>query len=143
MAPLIAFYHGQPTDYVLEYRQGRVRRAGPGLAFFYWVPTTSLAAVPLSTADVPFILNETTGNFQAVTVQGQLTYRVADPRTLASILNFTIDPATRAYRSDDPEKLAGRIVNVLQAHLRAELSQLALDEALRRSAAIAGAVRAR
>src|SRR5262249_27386681 len=53
------------------------------------------------------------------------------------------DPATRAYRSDDPEKLDGRIVNVLQAHLRAELSQLALDEALRRSAAIAGAVLAR
>lgn len=143
MAPLIAFYHGQPTDYVLEYRQGRVRRAGPGLAFFYWAPTTSLAAVPLSTADVPFILNETTGNFQAVTVQGQLTYRVADPRTLASILNYTINPATRAYRSTDPEKLDQRIVNAIQAHLRAELSQLALDEALRRSAAIAGAVLAK
>src|SRR5690349_11131580 len=99
MAPLLAFYRGQPTDYVLVYRQGRVRAAGPGLSLFYWVPTTTLAALPLTTADVPFILNETTGNFQAVTVQGQLTYRVADPRTLAGILNFTINPRTRAYLS--------------------------------------------
>ena len=140
MPPLIAFYHGQPNDYVLEYRGGRVRRAGAGLALFYWAPTTTLAAVPLTTADLPFILNEATGNFQAVTVQGQLTYRIADPRTLAASLNFTIDPRTRAYRSDDPEKLDQRIVNVLQTHLRAELSQLALDEALRRAADIGGAV---
>ena len=140
MPPLIAFYHGQPNDYVLEYRGGRVRRAGAGLALFYWAPTTTLAAVPLTTADLPFILNEATGNFQAVTVQGQLTYRIADPRTLAASLNFTIHPRTRAYRSDDPEKLDQRIVNVLQTHLRAELSQLALDEALRRAADIGGAV---
>ncbi len=143
MAPLIAFYRGQPTDYVLEFRNGRVRRAGPGLAFFYWVPTTSIAALPTTTADVPFILNETTGNFQAVTVQGQLTYRIADPRTMAGILNFTVHPRTRAYLSTDPEKLDQRIVNAIQAHLRAELSQLPLDEALRRSAAIGGAVLAK
>ncbi len=143
MASLIAFYRGQPTDYVLEFRNGRVRRAGPGLAFFYWVPTTTIAALPTTTADVPFILNETTGNFQAVTVQGQLTYRIADPRTMAGILNFTVHPRTRAYLSTDPEKLDQRIVNAIQAHLRAELSQLPLDEALRRSAAIGGAVLAK
>lgn len=140
MAPLIAFYHGQPTDYVLVYRQGRVRQAGAGLSFWYWVPTTNIVAIPTTTADVPFILNETTGNFQAVTVQGQLTYRIADPRTMAGILNFAVHPRTRAYLSTDPEKLDQRIVNAIQAHLRAELSQLPLDEALRRSAAIGSAV---
>lgn len=140
MAPLIAFYHGLPTDYVLVYRNGRVRQAGLGLSCFYWAPTTTIVAIPTTTADLPFILNETTGNFQAVTVQGQLTYRIAQPRTLAGSLNFAVHPRTRAYLSTDPEKLDQRIVNALQVHLRAELSQLALDEALRRSAVIGGAV---
>jgi regulator of protease activity HflC (stomatin/prohibitin superfamily) len=139
MATNLGFYKGDPNEYVLVYRGGRVRRAGAGLAFFYWAPTTSLVSVPISTADVPFILNETTGNFQAVTVQGQLTYRIADPGALARVLNFTINPRTRAFVSTDPEKLGQRIVNAVQAQLRAELSQRALAEALKDSAAIAAA----
>src|SRR5262245_4724240 len=134
MSRFIGYFKSDATDFMLVYSGGKVRRAGPGLAGYYVKPTDSLARVPLATQDLPFILNETTGNFQAVTVQGQLTYRIADPRKLAGILNFTINPATRDYVSTDPEKLAARIVNAVQAHLRAQLSRLALDEALRRSA---------
>ncbi|MCC6190684.1 MAG: SPFH domain-containing protein [Anaerolineales bacterium] len=140
MALALGFYKSHPTEYVLVYRDGQVRRAGAGLSFFYWAPTTSIVSIPISTADVPFILNEMTGNFQAVTVQGQLTYRVADPRALAGVLNFAVDPRTRAFVSTDPEKLAQRIVNAVQAQLRGELSRRALDEALRSAAAIAAAV---
>ena len=140
MAPLIGYYKSDPTEYILLYSDGRVTREGAGLAFFFWAPTTSIVSVPVSTIDVPFILNETTGNFQAVTVQGQLTYRIADPKTMASILNFTVDPRTRQFISTDPEKLPQRIVNAIQVHLRAELLKLALDDALRRSADLAATV---
>lgn len=136
----IGYFKSDPTDFMLVYRGGRVRRAGAGLAGFYWAPTTSLVRIPIGTQDLPFILNEATGNFQAVTVQGQLTYRIAEPRRMAGILNFTIHPATGAFVSTDPEKLAQRIVNAVQAHLRAQLAQLALDAALRRAAEIASAV---
>src|SRR3972149_6936903 len=111
---LIGYFKGEPTDYLLVYSGKRLAREGAGLAFFYWRPNTSIVSIPTSTIDVPFILNETTGNFQAVTVQGQLTYRIAQPKTTAAILNYSIDPATRAYKSEDPDKLAGRIVNVVQ-----------------------------
>jgi len=140
MAPLIGYYKSDPTDYVLVYNNGKVTSEGAGIAFFYWAPTTSIASIPTSTIDVPFILNETSGNFQAVTVQGQLTYRVADPKTMATILNFTIDPLSRGFISTDPEKLPQRIVNAIQANMRAELLKLALEDALRQSAAIAATV---
>ena len=97
----IRYFKSDPNDYILVYRNGKVRREGTGIAFFYWAPTTSLASVPVGTIDLPFILNETTGNFQAVTVQGQLTYHVVAPKTMAGILNFVIDPRTRASRSLD------------------------------------------
>ena len=48
--------------------------------------------IPLSTVDALFVLNESTGNFQLVTVQGQVTYRVSDPKQLASLLNYTLAP---------------------------------------------------
>ena len=142
MAPPIGYYKSNPTDYVLLYRQGQVRRAGPGLAFFYWAPTTSIASIPISTIDIPFILNEMTGNFQAVTVQGQVTYRIANPQQLAGLLNFTVDPRTHARLSTDPERLPQRIVNALQAHLHAELLRRSLEDTLRQAADIAAAVMA-
>ena len=40
-----------------------------------------------------------------VTVQGQVTYRVADPKILASLMNFTLKP-NGEYVSDDPTRFA-------------------------------------
>lgn len=137
---LIGYFKGEPTEYLLMYRGGKLRRAGPALAFYYWVPSTSLVSIPTGTLDVQFILNETTGNFQAVTLQGQLTYRITDPQAMATILNFSIDPTTRAYKSSDPEKPAQRIVNEVQRHARVELLRLSLEDALRQSAEIGASV---
>ena len=44
--------------------------------------------------DANFVFNEVTSNFQAVTIQGQFTYRIHDPKQAAELLNFTMDPAT-------------------------------------------------
>jgi hypothetical protein len=99
--------------------------------------------VPTSTVDAQFIFNETTGNFQAVTVQGQLTYRIADPKRMASILNFGIEPEGGNWTSTDPDKLAQRIVNVVQVYTRDELLKLSLEDALRQAAPIATGVLAK
>jgi len=143
MANLIGYYKSDPTDYILTYTSGKVTRQGAGIAFYYWAPTTSIVSIPISTIDTPFILNETTGNFQSVTVQGQLTYRIADPQTTATLLNFTVDPDSRQFISTDPEKLPQRIINAIQSYLRPELARLSLEEALRQAADIAVAVLAR
>jgi regulator of protease activity HflC (stomatin/prohibitin superfamily) len=143
MSPLIGYHKGDPTDYVMAYRNGQVARAGTGIGFLFWAPTTSIVSVPTSSQDAPFILNETTSNFQTITVQGQLTYRIVDPQRTAASLNFTLVPGKRSYRSTDPEKLPQRLVNALQAHLRPELGTLSLEEALRLAASLAANVLAR
>lgn len=53
-----------------------------------------------------------TNDFQAVTVQGQLTYRIVDYRRTTQILNYTYDLKERRYISDDPSKLAQRVINI-------------------------------
>lgn len=78
----IKFIKVQPTTYLLQYRGGKIVREGLGHSFFYYAPTTSLVAVPVASADVPFIFQETTGDFQNVTIQGQVTYRVGERRDL-------------------------------------------------------------
>src|SRR5215470_2459674 len=86
----IRYMKATPTTYVLQFKNGRVRREGSGLSFFYYAPTTTLVTVPLESSDVPFAFQETTADFQAVALQGQLTYRVSDPKKLASLLDFSI-----------------------------------------------------
>jgi len=128
-----------PTTYVLQYKNGHLRREGPGLSFFYYGPTTTLVTVPLESADVPFAFQETTADFQAVTLQGQLTYRVADPKKLASLLDFSIG-SLGSYRSEDNRKLPERLVHTLQTLMRAETQKLSLRDALTKGGTLTSSV---
>lgn len=137
---LIGYFKSEPTEYILAYANGSIFRQGAGRAFWYWSPSTSIALIPLSSVDAPFVFNESTGNFQTIVLQGQITYRIVDAEMLARLMNFTIDPKTRRYRSNDPDKLNQRIINVVQMHTRNELQRFALEDALRGSEQLARTV---
>jgi hypothetical protein len=137
----LQFIKVQPTVYLLQYRKGQVVREGVGLSFFYYAPNTSLVAVPLASDDAPFIFEEVTADFQAVTIQGQVTYRVADAKKLAGLMNFTLNARGQGYVSEDPQKLPQRVINTVNVLARAELQKLPLREAIRASDALVQAVR--
>jgi len=132
---MISFMKATPTKYVLEYKGGRIRREGAGLSFFYYAPTTTIVSIPIASTDVPFVFQEATADFQSVTIQGQFTYRVADPKKLASLLDFSIDHR-RAYCTDDPRKLPERLVHTLQTLTRSITQRHPLRSALTSSDAI-------
>ncbi|MBI3553599.1 MAG: SPFH domain-containing protein [Elusimicrobia bacterium] len=126
----IGFFKGQPTDYVIKYVAGKVRREGQGLAFYYLKHNTQIVAIPTSSTDSSFVFNEVTKTFQAVVLQGQFTYRIQNPGQAATLLNFTIDPARRSYTTNDPERLAQRIANIIQMEARVEIQKRSLEETL-------------
>ena len=126
---MLAYSKNPPTTYVLHYRNGRVRREGPGLAFWYLQPASTVVAIPLASRDVPFAFSEVTADFQPVTLQGQLTYRVSDPRRLAGLLDFSVR-ASGQYISDDPDKVPDRLVQTAQIFARAVVQRLTLRGAL-------------
>jgi len=118
-----------PTTYVMHYSRGRLRREGAGLAFFYLRPASTIVAIPQASADLPFAFAQVTADFQQVTVQGRLTYRIARPRDLAGLLDFSVT-AGGAFRTDDPEKLPERLVHAAETLAREALEQRSLREAL-------------
>ncbi len=128
----IRYIKAAPTTYIIQFQDGRVKREGPGLSFFYWAAMTTLVGVPLASADVPFAFNELTQDFQAVTLQGQLTYRVVDAKRLAALLDYSIS-ASGQYLSKDPEKLEERLVQVAQVRARTVVQGMDLREVLGRS----------
>ena len=132
----IQFIKVQPTTYLLQYKKGQLVREGAGLAFFYYAPVTTLVAVPTASNEVPFIFEETTSDFQKVTIQGQITYRVTDAKKLASLMNFTLASNGQGYASDDPEKLPQRLINIVNVQARAQIQRLPLRQAVRESDAL-------
>jgi hypothetical protein len=126
---MLSFMKVPPTTYVLQYKHGKIKRQGAGLSLIYYAPTSTIVAIPMASADVPFVFQESTADFQSVTIQGQLTYRVVDPKRLASLLDFSVDKR-RAYYSDDPRKLPERLIHTLQTLTRAITQRLALKDVL-------------
>lgn len=123
------YVKSSPSNYLLQYRNGGIVREGVGLAFFYFAPRSTLVSVPLNAVDVPFMFEEITRDFQAVTLQGQVSYRIAQPKQLAEQQNFSLS-ADGSYASDDPQRLPVRVLNAVKAQFRALLQGLDLREVL-------------
>src|SRR5437870_12794909 len=126
---MFSFMKVPPTTYILHYKGGKLKREGAGLFFFYYVPTSTIVTVPLASADAPFVFAESTADFQSATIQGQLTYRITDPKRLAGLLDFSVT-ALGKYISDDPRKLPERLMHSTQTLTRTVTQRMTLRELL-------------
>jgi regulator of protease activity HflC (stomatin/prohibitin superfamily) len=127
----IKFIKVPPITYLIQYKRGNVKREGAGLSFFYYAPTTNLVAVPMGSKDVPFIFPEVTADFQEVTIQGQITYRITDGKQIVQLLDFSLDASGRHYVSEDPEKLSQRIIDIVKVVVKKDIQRLQLKDAMR------------
>lgn len=140
---MLRYFKGGPSEYIIQHVRGRVIREGRGLGFFFMPTTASIVSIPLSSLDTDFSFDEATSDFQKITIEGQASYRVVEPGKLAAALDFTIDPFSGKYKTDDPAKLASRIGRVIQEALHIEVQRLPLESVLRRRAQLAKSALAR
>lgn len=126
------YIKASPSTYLIQYKGGKSVREGAGLAFWYFAPSASLVSIPMESVDAPFMFQEVSSDFQVVTVQGQATYRVSAPTTLAGLMNFTLK-SDGSYVSEDRTKLPQRVVNAVQVQLRSVLQGQTLQQLLQGS----------
>jgi len=119
-----------PTTYLIKYNGGVIKKEGAGLSLFYYAPTTTLVSVPISSVDAPFIFEEVTADFQSVSIQGQIAFRIKDAKLISNLLDFSIDSKRQTYQSDDPEKLPQRVINQIQVVTKKEIQKMTLQTAL-------------
>lgn len=136
---MFRYYKGDPNAFILAFRKGRVVRRGAGISFWFLPMHTTVARVPTVATDAPFLIRETTRDYQEISVQGTLTYRIADPELTATRLDYTVIGASNVYRSEDPTRLVERIVNAAQARLRGVVRTWTLEETLDRAQELANA----
>jgi regulator of protease activity HflC (stomatin/prohibitin superfamily) len=126
----IKFIKFDSMTYVIQYKHGKVKQEGKGLSFYYYAPTSSITAIPLGSRDIQFIFSESTKDFQTITIQGQITYKIENPKQLAESLDFTLNN-NQKYKDDNFEKLNQRLNNEAQTSTSSFIQGLTLKEALR------------
>lgn len=135
------FVKFQPSEYVMKVKNGQVQRQGVGLSFYYYEPTTSVVVLPVSSVDVPFMFEEITADYQTVTVQGQLSYRIVDYMKITQSLNYTYNLRKNRYISDDPGKLDQRVIPTAKVLTKKHLEQMPLKEAIQSSERLASSMK--
>jgi hypothetical protein len=98
--------------------------------------------VPVSGSECPFMFEEVTSDFQTVSIQGQATYRIIDPRKVSSVLNFTMyeKGGTNFYLSQDAQHMSLRVSNIIRVMTKKHIEGLKLSDAIRSSEILANKI---
>src|ERR1043166_8453465 len=84
----------EPTAHLAFFKDGAIKRSGRGLPFWFYPLGASLVEVPLDDRELPFLFHGRSSDFQDVTVQGVITFRVVAPDVLAERVDFKIGRAS-------------------------------------------------
>lgn len=136
----IRFVKFTPGEYALRYRKGKLVSEGAGIAFFCNTRKTSIVVVPIASADVPFIFEEVTSDYQTVTIQGEMTYRIADFKKITSVLDYTYNIKNKSAANDNAKLIAQRLINIARVLIKKHVERMGIRDAIRASESLANLV---
>ncbi|MEV6110615.1 SPFH domain-containing protein [Streptomyces sp. NPDC051940] len=119
-----------PTAHIRHHRSGRLVHDGTGLSFWFRSLSAALSEIPVADQELSVSFNARTADFQNVSVQATVAYRIADPARAAERLDFSIDPDTGVWRGSPLEQLATLLTESAQQHALDVLARTPLSEAL-------------
>lgn len=119
-----------PTAHIRHQRGGRLAHNGAGLSFWFRPLSAALSEVPVDDRELAMAFHARTADFQDVSVQSTVTYRIGDPATAAARLDFSIDPDTGVWRGTPLEQIATLLTETAQQHALDVLARTSLAEAL-------------
>ena len=79
LVPLARHLRADANMYIRHLRKGEVAHEGVGVAFWFRPSTAALSQVPLDDREQSLLFHARTADFQDVTVQATVNYRVVDP----------------------------------------------------------------
>ncbi|MEV0096813.1 SPFH domain-containing protein [Streptomyces sp. NPDC050738] len=119
-----------PTSHIRHHRKGHLAHDGAGLSFWFRPLTAALSEVPVNDRELAMVFHARTSDFQDVTLQATVTYRISEPATAAARLDFSVDPDTGAWRGAPLEQLATLLTETAQQHALDILARTPLSAAL-------------
>jgi regulator of protease activity HflC (stomatin/prohibitin superfamily) len=112
--PLARHLRGTATQHVRHVRRGRLVHDGTGLSFFFRPLSAVLSEVPVDDRELALLFHAQTADFQDLTVQASVTFRIVAPATACARIDFSVDPGTGRWRGEPLEQLGGLLTQTAQ-----------------------------
>ncbi|MBW8487663.1 SPFH domain-containing protein [Actinomadura parmotrematis] len=128
--PLLRHLRGAPTTYVRHLRGGKAVHEGVGVSFWFRPLSAVISEVPVDDRELPMLFHARTADFQDVSVQATVTYRIADPALAAGRVDFAVDPDSSGWRSAPLDQVAAMLTETAQQHALTRLARMRLREAI-------------
>lgn len=128
--PLARHIRGTATAHVRHLRRGKLVHDGTGLSFFFRPLSAVLSEVPVDDRELPLLFHARTADFQDLSVQASVTFRITDPAIACARIDFAIDPDTGRWRSAPLEQLAGLLTETAQQQVLGLIAARSLAAAL-------------
>ncbi|MEZ5339658.1 MAG: SPFH domain-containing protein [bacterium] len=139
--PWARHLRGESSEYILIYGGGQLRRSGPGLAFWFNPLSTAVAIVPREDIETTFMLRERSSDFQELSVQVTITYRVIDHAMAAERLNFSVSLRSGSWLEQPLDRLASFWLQRSLKSARDYISSMTVQQAVTQApSAIADAI---
>lgn len=128
--PFVRHLRGTPTTHVRHLRRGTVAHEGVGVSFFFRPLAAVLSEVPVDDRELPLLFHARTADFQDLTIQATVTFRVVDPVLTGTHLDFAVDPDTGRWRGSPLEQLGGVLTESAQQHALDSVARRPLQQVL-------------
>ncbi|HZC70591.1 MAG TPA: SPFH domain-containing protein [Jatrophihabitans sp.] len=114
--PFVRHLRGTATAHVRHVRNGKLVHAGSGTSFWFRPLSAVLSEIPVDDRELPLLFHARTADFQDVTVQATVTYRLGAPDVAAERIDFSIDPENGRWRATPLDQVAGLLAESAQQH---------------------------
>ena len=133
--PVVSQLRADASSYVQLYRKGKQVHVGRGLAFWFMPDGSSITEIPMDDRQMTFVVKGQSSDFQEITVQGAVVWRVADPTILGNRVDFTIDLKTGALVAQPINQINAVLTGLVRQYTHAYLQQQGVRDLLKAGAA--------
>ncbi|WP_344836144.1 SPFH domain-containing protein, partial [Actinocorallia longicatena] len=128
--PLLRHLRSAPTTYVRHLNRGKVAHEGVGIAFWFRPLSAVISEVPVDDRELPMLFHGRSADFQDVSVQATVTYRIAEPAVAAQRIDFAVSPDNGQWRGTPLDQVAAMLTETAQQHALRVLAGLRVREAV-------------
>jgi regulator of protease activity HflC (stomatin/prohibitin superfamily) len=128
--PTLRQFRSDASAHVQLFRSGHRVRSGRGLAFWFRPDGASISEIPMADRQLPFVLKGQSADFQELSVQGIVTWRVADPEVLGDRVDFTLDLRTGLHIGEPMDQVNTLLVSLIGQFTNAQLARFGVRDLL-------------
>ncbi|MDF1662233.1 MAG: SPFH domain-containing protein [Planctomycetota bacterium] len=111
-----------PSFHILHYKGAQELHNGRGLSFWFSPLSASISKIPCDDREQAFVIKGRSKDFQEVTCQGVVTYRISEPEKLSRRIDFSIDVETGDFLKTPLNQLSQLLTQLAQQYAAQQLS---------------------